>query len=146
MAQAKTIMAVIIAVTIAATLFAPVANAVTDNSGSVSITNETVTAQYGQYVDLEGYDIDDGSETVWMQEGDGSYTQGTETTDYEMANANGSVQALSGSSTIDDGETIKVSYTYQATSSQAETVLVIIPLMMGVLMLGVMAGKIMGMM
>lgn len=131
----------LVALTIAATLFTPVSDAVTNNSGTVTVQNETVTADTGNYTALDGYDIDSGSETVYNASGN----QMTSGVDYEMGYQNGSIKALSGGD-ISDGSEIKVSYDYQATDSTTTTVVTLIPLFMALLILGILAAKVQGMM
>lgn len=122
----------------------PVIQAVGSNTGTQSETNETVAANVGQFVDLGGYDIETDSETVWAyNDTSGSYEQATKGTDYEIAYNNGSVKALSGSSLIEDGEDIKVSYTYQASGGLTTTVVGFIPVMLGTLVLYVISRGVM---
>lgn len=141
MAKTKQVVLVLIAVTIGGVLFTPLASSVADNSGTVSVTNESVTADAGNYTDLDGYQIVDGSETVYNASG----AEQTAGTDYEMANENGSIKVLSGGS-ISDGETITVSYDYKATSGSTTTVVQLVPLFMALLILGVLAEKVQRMM
>ena len=117
-----------LAATVGMVFFAPVVEAVNTNTGTQSVTNQTVSADVGSYVDLGGYDINTNSETVWMfNDSSGNYEQATSGTDYEMAYQNGSIKALSGSSHIDDGETVKVSYDYQASGELTSLVVGFIP-------------------
>jgi len=142
MVKPRTIATLVIALTIAATLLTPFANIVASNSGDVDVENETVTADHDTYVDLEGYDIETNSETVWFQNGtQGSWEQASSGTDYEMNYTAGSVHALS-SGDISDGEQLKVSYTYAATSGSTTTVVQLTPLFVALLILVTMASKI----
>lgn len=137
MATPKEVATVVIALTIAATLFVPIADTVEGNSGTQTVTNESVTADVGNYTELDGYRIDEDSETVYNASG-AEMTRGT---DYEMGYENGSIKALSGGS-ISDGTTIQVSYDYQATDGTTSTILDLVPLFVALLILGVMAAKI----
>lgn len=138
--KAKLVLAFALAAVIGVIFLQPVVGAVNDNTGSQDVTNETVTAQVGTYVDLGGYDIDENSETVYgYNDSSGSYEVASEGTDYEIAYGNGSIKALNGSSLIDDGEDVKVSYTYQASGTLATTVIGFIPVMLGTLVLVVVA-------
>lgn len=141
MVSGQQIATVLIAVTIAATLLNPIASTVTQNTGTQTVSNETVTAHYGKYTDLDGYKIVSGSETVYNASG-ATMSSGT---DYKIATKNGSIEALNGGS-IADGNTIKVSYDYQATDGTTTTVIGLVPLFVGLLMLVVLAAKLMEMM
>lgn len=142
MVKPRHIAGLVIALTVAAVLFTPIANTVAENSGDQDVVNETVTAQHGQYVDLDGYNIVSDSETVYYtNDTDGSTEVATRGTDYEMNYSAGSIQALENGS-ISDGEEIDVSYTYEATDSSTTTVVTMVPLFVALLMLGVMAARI----
>lgn len=141
----QSIIAVTIAVVIAITLLSPVVASIGDNTGTQSVTNETVTqsATLGDTYDLDGYDVDPGSETVWFENGTaGSFESGTAGTDYELHEANGSVTLLSGGE-IDAGDEVKVSYDYQATSDTVATVVGLVPLFVALLALVAVAGPMM---
>jgi len=130
-------MTVMLGVVLAVVLLGPFVTTVNDYSGSQAITNESVTAETGEYVELDGYDVQSGTVTVYgYNDSSGSYEQASEGTDYEIDLAGGEVKALNGSSLIDDGETMKVTYDYQATSGTVTTVLDLLPLLVGVLILG----------
>lgn len=131
---ASYVIAFVLVAIIGMVFLTPVVQAVDDNSGQQSITNETVTAQHGEYVDLGGYAIDSSSETVWgYNDTSGSYEQATSGTDYDMNYSAGEIQANSSSSLIQDGEDIKVSYTYQASNESTSVILGFIPVMFGTL-------------
>lgn len=135
----------LIAVTIAATLIAPIVTSVNDNTGTVSVTNESVTADVGNYVDLDGWDIDSGSETVYYDNNsDGNYDTAA-ASDYTLNESEGTIRADSGGS-IDDGAAMLVSYDYQATSGTTTTVVDLIPMFLGLLIMGVLAFRIQRMM
>ena len=132
--NAKLVIALSLAAVIGMVFFVPLVDTVNGSTGAQDITNETVTAQSGTYVDLSGYDIQSGSETVYgYNDTASSYEVAMQGTDYEIAYENGSVQALSGSSLIDDGEEVKVTYTYQATGSTTTLVAGFLPVMVAVL-------------
>ncbi|WP_148414921.1 hypothetical protein [Haloferax sp. KTX1] len=137
--NAKGIAAVLIAATIAATLFMPISNVVTGNTGTQSVVNETATADVGTAVDLDGYEVVADSETVYYDNGSG-WTTATAGTDYSFDDNSASVTALSGGS-IDDGAALRVSYDYQATSGSTTTITGLIPLFVALLILGVLAAK-----
>jgi hypothetical protein len=147
MASFKGVVTVALAVAIAAILFGPMVTAVSDNTGTQTVTNETVTADADTYVDLDGFQVVDNSETVWgYNDTSGSYEQAAESTDYEINNTAGTIQALSGSSLIDDGEEMKVSYDYEATTGTTTMVVQYGPTFVAVLLLTVVGMKVTEMM
>lgn len=142
MANTSKIAGVMIALTVAAVLLNPIAGVVNDNSGDQDVVNESVTAQHDEYVDLDGYDIETDSETVYYTNNtSGNWEAATRGTDYEMNYSAGSVQALS-SGDIEDGEELKVSYTYAATDGTTTTVVSMVPLFVALLILGVIASRV----
>ncbi len=135
MVSGKSIAGLLVAVTIAATLFMPINSAITGNTGDITVENETVTADIGNATDLDGYSIEDGSETVeWYNESSSSWETVSSGTDYEMNYDEGSITALSGG-TINDGDDLRVDYTYAATDGTTSTVMGLIPMFLGLLML-----------
>jgi hypothetical protein len=138
------IVSVIIALTIAATLFTPISDTVTGNTGVQTVENGTVTASNSSYVELNGYNIQKDSETVeWYNSTSSSYETVDEGTDYDMAYENGSIIALDGG-TISDGDELRVSYDYKATDDSTTTVVTLVPMFVALLMLGVLASKVQG--
>lgn len=133
-------MAVAIAVAIAAILLSPTITAVQDNTGEQTI-NESVTADVGNWTQLEGYQIVEDSETIEGENGT-EYSAGD---DYEMTHKNGSIKALDGG-TISDGETLNATYDYEATSGMTTTVIGYGPLFLGLLLLVTLAAKVQEMM
>lgn len=124
----------VVAAIIGVIFLGPVSDAAAENTGVQTVTNETVTAQSGEFVELGGYDIDENSETVYgYNDTSGSYEEAVEGTDYEMDYNGGEFKALNGSSLIDDGEDAKVSYDYQASNAMTTTVVGFIPVMLGTL-------------
>lgn len=124
-------------------MFTPLSSSVTDNSGDVSVTNETVTASYGEPVELEGYDIIQNSETVYGFNDTSDSYESVPSGDYSIDHDPGTITVDSSSTVIQDGEDVKVTYDYQATSGSSTTVLNLIPLMMALLILGVLAAAVM---
>ena len=135
MATPRTIASLIIAVTIAATLFAPVANVVGDNTGDVTVTNESVTADVGNASELRGYNLDASSVSVTSG---GSTVNSSE---YSIDAEAGTITILA-NGTVSDGDGLLVSYTYAATSGTTSTVVGMVPLFLALLILGVLAGKV----
>jgi len=128
--KAGLVIGIVLAVTIGIVVMQPVVGAVNDNSGTVSVNNETASLPHGEWVDLAGYDLVDGSVNVESLDGTTTFSEGS---DYELALENGSIKALS-SGTITDGQTVNVTYQYQATSGPATTVIGFIPVMFGLLL------------
>lgn len=135
---AKMAIGLAVATAIGMVFMGPVTTVVADNTGDVTVTNESVTVQHGTYVELGGYDIDPSSETVYNSSG-ATMTEGS---DYEMAYGNGSIKALS-SGSLGDGSTANVTYTYAATGPMAGTIAQFIPVMLAVLIFVGIAGPIM---
>lgn len=130
------IVGVAIAVAIAAILLNPVVTAVQDETGVQTVTNETVTVQNDTYTDLEGYNLENGSVTVYgYNDTSGNYEQATEGTDYEINLEPGEIKAANGSSLIEDGEDVKVTYDYAATSGMTTTIIGYGPVFLGLLLL-----------
>lgn len=125
---AQVVIALAVAAAIGMVFLGPVTTAVNENSGTTTVTNESVTADVGSYVELGAYSVIDGTETVYNASG----AEQTAGTDYELAAENSSIKALSGGS-IADGETIAVAYDYQASGELATTVMEFIPMMLGLL-------------
>lgn len=139
MPSGRVIAAVLIAAAIAGTLFVPFNAAVTENTGAQTVTNESVTASVGESVELDGYNIQSNSETVyWFNSSDGDYEEVTSGTDYEMNYSEGAIYTLSGGS-ISDGDDLKVTYTYDATDGTTSTVVQLTPLLLALLILVVLA-------
>jgi hypothetical protein len=139
--MATDIARVAIIAVIGVVLFSPFVSVVNSNSGVQTIENETVTADFDNYVELDGYDLVDGTVTV----DDGSGATYSEGTDYELNQSAGSIHALSGG-TITDGQSIEVSYEYQATDGTTSTIIGLLPLFLALLILVILAAKAMSMM
>lgn len=137
---------VLIPLVVVAVLLGPLATTVNGNTGDQTVTNETVTASNTSYVELQGYDIDDTSETVyWLNSSSGSYETVSEPADYEVNYTAGSIIANS-TGKIGDGDSLKVTYTYAATSGMVTTIAGYIPLFAVLLILGFVANEISDMM
>lgn len=134
------VLAFVLAAVIGMIFLQPVVGAANDNSGTQTVTNESITANYDQFVDLGGYDIVDGSETVYgYNDSSGDYEVAVESTDYEINNGAGEIKILNGSSLIEDGEEVKVSYDYQASGDLTSTLMTFVPVMLATLVLVVLA-------
>ena len=143
MASSKQIAAVLLAATIGAVLFMPFSSAVTDNTGEVTIDNETAVASVDEPVELDGYNIATDSETVERyNETSSSWEQTASGTDYSIDYEAGTISILDGGS-ISAGDELRVSYRYQATSGTTTTIVGLLPLFLALLILGSLAGPIM---
>ncbi|QGX95925.1 hypothetical protein EI982_14590 [Haloplanus rallus] len=111
-------------------MLTPVVTAVNANTGTVSVTDETVTAQTDERVDLRGYDIDPASVTVEAyNDSSGSWEM---TTEYTLYDQPGEIQFdVQNSTLIDDGEEVRVTYDYQATGELTALVAGFIPVGVG---------------
>ena len=143
MASTRKIVAVVLAATIAGVLFIPFNTAVSNNSGTITVDNETAFASANESVELDGYTLVQDSETVERyNETSGSWEQTTRGTDYEIDYEAGTISILDGGA-INDGDELQVSYEYEATSESTTTVVRLLPLLLALLILGVLAGPIM---
>lgn len=139
----KLVVAVTVAVVVGMMFLQPVITSVNDNTGSQTVTNETVNADVGAYVDLGGFNIDSGSETVWgLNDTSGNYEQATAGTDYEIDNGGGELKVLNSSSLIQDGEEVKVSYDYQASGQTTALLAGFVPIMLVLLLFVITAMKV----
>lgn len=119
----------IIAVAIAATLISPFTGAIAGNTGEVGVAGN-VSADVGSYQEIEGYDVVTSNFTATD---DG--TTLSEGTDYELNETAGTIKFLSGSSTVTDGETVELDYSYQATDGTTDTIAGLLPLFVALLVL-----------
>lgn len=141
MASGMKVAGVMIAIAIGAMLFMPINTAVTENTGSVDVENESVTAELDTYVDLDGYEIESGSETVrWYNETSDSYEPLDSSTDYDLRTGAGAINVTS-DSPVSNGDEVLVSYTYASTDGTESVILEMIPVLVAVLILGVAAFK-----
>ncbi|MCG1002869.1 MULTISPECIES: hypothetical protein [Halobacterium] len=136
------VVAVTVAVIVGFLFLQPVMTAAQDNTGEQNITNETVVAESGEYVDLDGYSVNTGSETVYAQNSSGDYVEATSGTDYEINYDRGELQALNSSTLIQDGEELRVSYTYQASGGTTALIAGFIPVMFVLLLFVTVAMKV----
>jgi len=137
----KGITGLLLAVTIGAVFFIPVVDVVNSTTGEVEITNETVTtnADYNETYELRD-DIVTDSDTLEYND-TGTWTTLSSGTDYELDEANGTVDILSGG-VVAEGDEVRASYSYQATDGIVTTISGMIPLFLALLLLVPMANKI----
>ncbi len=131
----KQIVGVALAVAIAAILLGPVVTAVNDGTGTQSVTNETVTVETGEYVEFDGYSVVEDSVTVYAENDSDEWVEAEEGTDYKIDYDAGSIEALDGSTLIEDGDTVKITFDYEATDEMTSTVIGYGPVFMGLLLM-----------
>lgn len=143
MVKGRTIAALLIAVTIAGTLVVPISDIVDSSTGTQTVNNTTVTADVGNYsADLEGYNVVQSSETVyWYNSSSGSNETLSEGTDYEFDYDDARVKPLA-SSDVSDGDTLYVSYDYEATDGTVSSIAGLVPLFVVLLMLVKLSDKV----
>lgn len=147
MVKPKVVAGAVIAVVVGMVFFPAVVNAVDTSTGTQTVENETVTAQSGEYVDLSGYQVEDGTVTVYgYNDTSASYETATSPDDYEVKFEPGELKANSSSTLIDDGENVKVTYDYKASNDTTTLIAGFIPVMIGVLLFFSLARKTMDMM
>lgn len=136
---------VLIVAAVVGILFLPVmVDTVNNSTGTQTITNETVVADYDTAVSLDGYQIVQDSETVYgYNDTTASWEVATSGTDYEMNYEPGEITVLNSSSLIDDGEDVQVTYDYQATDSTTTLVVGFLPLLLAVLIFVTLAAGVM---
>lgn len=130
MPDLKRLIGLLLAVTVVVVVFGPIATAVQDNVGTQSVTNESVTADLGNEVDLSGYNIDASSVTVYNATDDV-----VPASEYTINDGPGTINVSSTSTSVSDGETIAVSYDYQATTGMVTTIVGYVPELVAVLIL-----------
>jgi len=113
----------------------PVVGAVNDNTGQQTVTDETVTADLDSYVDLGGFDVDEGSVVVESYNDTSESYETVSSSDYVVRYPAGELQINSSASIVQDGESVRVSYQYQATDGAATTVVGFIPVILATLVL-----------
>jgi len=119
-----------IAVAIAATLVTPFTGAIAGHTGTVSV-NEKVTADVGTYQDIDGYDVDAGTFSAELSSDGTALTEGT---DYNLNETAGTIEFID-STNVNDGDSVDLSYDYQATDGTTSTITGLLPLFVGLLIL-----------
>lgn len=131
MASASTkVVTISILLLIGLVLFVPFNQAVNDNTGVQTVTNESVTVTVGERTDLTGYKVDESTLTVYTDQSGTvlpatNYTVHTEPGELELDNED----------TVTNGSTVYATYDYQATSGTTTTILTYGPLLLAVLLL-----------
>lgn len=130
---AKVVLSLAVMAAIGVLMISPVSTVVADNTGTQSVVNETHAVDFNQTIDLRGYDVDPGSETVYgYNETAGSYEEAP-ASDYTFHDSSGTLDLNSSSTLFDEGEDVKVSYDYQAADATTTLVVGFIPLGVGLL-------------
>lgn len=142
---AKVVLTLAVFTAVAVIMLNPIISTVNGHTGTQTVTNETVQADFNENIDLQGYNVVDGSETVWgYNQTSGSYEQAT-ASDYTIHNEPGTI-SFNNTSLIDSGENVKVTYDYQATGETSALVLGFIPVGVGLFIFYAIASKVQGMM
>jgi len=134
----KQLIGLMIAVIIGATLLSPFVAAVTQNTGTVSITDEHVSAKPGTYQDLTGYNLNSGETVTWYNSTSASNETLT-ASDYSINSSTGKIQL--NNPPVQSGDDVWITYDYAATSGTTTTVVKLAPLFLGLLMLVYMAAQ-----
>jgi len=143
---AAVVLALAVFTAIGVILLGPVSGVVNANTGTQTVTNESVSATFSDPVDLTGYDISSDSVTVYgYNDSSGSY-EAAPASDYSVNKGPGTISFSNSSSLIDDGETTKVSYDYQATGAISSLVIGFTPLALGLFIFAAIANRVQGMM
>jgi len=102
-------------------------------------SNETFTADFGNAVDLAGYNIDESTLVVVDSNGDT-----IPESNYSVDTEPGEITVFSNAtnSGVSDGDSLETTYDYQATGSTTTTVVGFIPVMLGVLLMVALSRKI----
>lgn len=127
---ARIVMALGVFAAIGVIMLSPIVTTVDSNTGTVTVTDENVTAQTGERADLGGYDIDPA--TVTVEAYNDSSSSWETTTEYTLYEQPGEIEFdVTNSTLIDDGETVRVDYDYQATGELTALVAGFIPVGVG---------------
>jgi len=102
--------------------------AIGQSTGIQSVDNESITAAYDEPVELDAYDLQSG--TVEVYNASGALVPSGE---YTVNEGPATINVSSSSTSIADGETISVTYDYEAADSLTTFIVGFIPVMMGVL-------------
>lgn len=124
---ARVVLVLAVFATIGVALLGPIAAVTASNTGTQSVANEGHAVEFDEQIDLRGYDIDPGSETVYgYNDTSGSYEAAPES-DYTLHEDGGQLELDSSSSLFDEGEEVRVDYDYQASDGVTALVIEFIP-------------------
>lgn len=119
-------LALVFALALAAPLVGPLVGAVAAGTGTQVVTNETLTASPGTYQELDGYELNRSSTTVVHN---GTTLSAPE--EYNLDADRGRLRL--NASAVDSGDTVRVSYEYQASGPIVGRLLGLLPIMVGAL-------------
>lgn len=136
------ILALALAVTVSLVVLAPVVTSIDNSTGTQSVDNESFTADFGNFSDVSGYNID--SSTVEVYDDSGQVSSDN----FTVESGSGEIQLFSNATNdgVTDGETVDATYEYQATEGVTTTVIGFVPVMLGVLVMVALSRKITEMM
>jgi len=136
------ILALALAVTVSLVVLAPVVTSIDNSTGTQSVDNESFTADFGNFSDVSGYNID--SSTVEVYDDSGQVSSDN----FTVEEGSGEIQLFSNASNdgVTDGETVEATYEYQATEGVTTTVIGFVPVMLVVLVIVALSRKITEMM
>lgn len=144
MASTNQIIGLVIAVTIGAVFLAPVADIVSTNSGTQTVTEDTVTQSldYNSSYELDGYNIASDSETIERYDSStSSWETLTAGSDYELDDSSATIE-FNDTTATDTGDEIRASYDWRATDETTGGIVQLIPLLMALLLLVPIANKV----
>jgi len=131
--SAKVVLTLAVFAAVGVLMISPVSTTVNENTGAQSVVNETHAVDFANVIDLSGYDVDPGSETVYGYNETASAYEVAPAGDYTLTDSSGELELSSSSTLFDEGEDVKVSYDYQASDELTALVAGFIPLGLGLL-------------
>lgn len=130
----KMVLALAVFAAVGVILLGPIAASVNQNTGTQSVVNESHTVEFGTAIELDGYDIDSGSETVRaFNNTTDTFVVVDQAGNYTIQESAGTIRLNSTDTEFHEGEEFLVSYTYQASDPLTTTVVGFIPLGVGLL-------------
>lgn len=125
------ILGLALAVTVGIIVLSPVVASINDSTGVQTVDNETFTADFGNYTEISGYEVDGATVEV--------YDDGTQVSsnNFTVKEQEGQIKVFSNASNdgVSDGESVTTTYDYQATGGTVTTVVGFVPVMLGVLVM-----------
>lgn len=143
--SSKIVLSLAVFAAVGVIMLSPISTTVSSNTGMQSVANETHAVDFNQTIDLRGYDVDPGSETVYgYNQTSGNY-EVAPASDYTLTESSGELDLNSSSTLFDEGEDVKVSYDYRASDALTTLVVGFIPLGVGLLIFMGIASRVEGM-
>ena len=113
----KAFIGLMVGLMVAGMFLGPLNTAVAENTGTQSVTNESVTVALDEDVDLDGWQVQSGTVTVYNASTGSVVPQAG---NYTIANEPGTINVSSSNSAgLSDGNEILVTYDYAATDATA---------------------------